>query len=196
MPLSSGQSRRLPNPMTGQGAGSVRFHFPEGAAGARECRALFLTPRHRGRGRRTHTRSSGLQGSRALGRRPGFGAGENVEELPCDNAGECVFLPREVQTVGRKCVGGTRLRPLGQARGAQVRLGSGKRAAVGQRGFHLGHGPSIAIIHAFIPGPFVGCVLCARRWLGNETTDVNNTRSPPCGRWLLAGQTQGRGDVQ
>lgn len=196
MPLSSGQSRRLPNPMTGQGAGSVRFHFPEGAAGARECRALFLTPRHRGRGRRTRTRSSGLQGSRALGRRPGFGAGENVEELPCDNAGECVFLPREVQTVGRKCVGGTRLRPLGQARGAQVRLGSGKRAAVGQRGFHLGHGPSIAIIHAFIPGPFVGCVLCARRWLGNETTDVNNTQSPPCGRWLLAGQTQDRGDVR
>lgn len=113
--------------------------------------------------------------------------------MPCGNAGECVFLPREVQTVGRKCVGGTRLRPLGQARGAQVRLGSGKRAAVGQRGFHLGHGPSIAIIHAFIPGPFVGCVLCARRWLGNETTDVNNTRSPPCGRWLWQGRRRAVG---
>lgn len=192
MPLSSGQSRRLPNPMTGQGAGSVRFHFPEGAAGARECRALFLTPRHRGRGRRTHTRSSGLQGSRALGRRPGFGAGENVEECRVATQGS-VFLPRGVQTVGRKCVGGTRLRPLGQARGAQVRLGSGKRAAVGQRGFHLGHGPSIAIIHAFILGPFVGCVLCARRWLGNETTDANNTRSPPCGRWLWQGRRRAVG---
>lgn len=74
-------------------------------------------------------------------------------------------------------------------------MGSRKRTVVSQRGLHLGHGSSITIIHSFILGLFVECVLCARWQLVDETTDVKNTQSPPCGRWLLAGQTQGLGDV-
>lgn len=75
-------------------------------------------------------------------------------------------------------------------------MGSRKRTVVGQRGFHLGCGSSITIIHSFSLGLSVECVPCARWWLVNETTDVNITKSPPCGRWLLAGQTEGHGDEE